>query len=320
MSNGPANRSPGGAGAGELVLGIDVGGTKIAAGCVDTATIAIDYRETIATPRESTDGDLLSMIVALARTITANAWSDGREVARIGVGVPELVSLDGRLVSNHVVTCTGEEIKAALANIAPVSIFSDVQAAAVAEAAYGAGAGARICLYVGIGTGISHTFTIDGAPYRGSSGNAILFGCSELDWTCTKCGAVTESVLEHDASGPALVAQFNAAAGRADNAEQVIAQAESGNRMALDIVKRAGERAGQAIGHLVNVLDPHVVVIGGGLGSHAGGAWWQSLESAARRVAWAPSMKGTPIVPAAFGDMTGVVGAAISATGQAPVA
>ena len=93
----------------------------------------------------------------------------------------------------------------------------------------------------------------------------------------------------------------------------VIAADASGDSAAMDVVKRAGNRVGEAIGNLINVLEPHIVVVGGGLGSNAVGSYWESLQSAARRVAWAPSMKDISIVHAIYGDMAGVLGAAISA-------
>ncbi|MBJ88410.1 MAG: hypothetical protein CMO98_00980 [Woeseia sp.] len=294
-------------------LGIDVGGTKIAVGLVDTLKATVINVEKIATPQDSRSAQTLLLVSELAESVFMTAKSEGTPITCIGLGVPELVTLDGEIVSKHVVCWETEEVHATLSTIAPLSIFSDVQAAAIAEATFGAGTNFPLCLYVGIGTGISHTLVIDGHPYRGASGNAILFGSSVMSSICEKCGSIQESIVEKVSSGPGLVAAFNEVGGGAVTAEQVIAADASGDSAAMDVVKRAGNRVGEAIGNLINVLEPHIVVVGGGLGSNAVGSYWESLQSAARRVAWAPSMKDISIVHAIYGDMTGVLGAAISA-------
>ena len=294
-------------------LGIDVGGTKMAVGLVDTLKATVINAQKIATPQDSRSAQTLLLVSELAQSVAANAKSDGKPVTCIGLGVPELVTLDGTIVSDHIVSWKTDEVHSTLLTIAPLSIFSDVQAAAVAEATFGAGTDFSLCLYVGIGTGISHTLVVDGHPYRGASGNAILFGSSMMSSICEKCGGINESAVENVSSGPGLVVAFNEAGGSAVKAEQVIAADASGDSVATDIVKRAGDRVGESIGHLINVLDPHVVVVGGGLGSNVVGSYWESLQSAARRVAWAQSMRNIPIVRATYGDMTGVVGAAVSA-------
>jgi glucokinase len=118
---------------------------------------------------------------------------------------------------------TNNAVAQALADIGPVTIASDVQAAALAEATHGAGRGHPSCLFVSLGTGVSHSFTIDGRVHRGATGNAILFGCSPLRHRCAACGEEDERVLEQRGAGPALVRRFIAIGGDATTAEAVIA-------------------------------------------------------------------------------------------------
>lgn len=294
-------------------MGIDVGGTKIALGLVDVDTGKIECYRQIPTLHDSSPERSLAEMTHLARQVAQHAAVDGRSIAAIGLGVPEVVSVDGFICSAHTLNWTNDLVNESLAPLAPVTLCSDVQAAAVAEATIGSGAGYSISLYISIGTGISHTLVLDGISYRGATGGAILFGCSAFLRKCSHCGAAEERVLEHFASGPALVQRFIAAGGSADDAEAVIVAAAAGDRLAGDVVRTAAEDVGQEIGHLVNVLDPEIVIIGGGLGSGVTGLYWDQLVANVRRVAWSHEMKKIPIVQAAFSARAGVIGAAIAA-------
>ena len=105
-----------------------------------------------------------------------------------------MVSLNGQIQSAASLDWRGGSWKAAFAEIAPVYIDSDVRAAALAESSFGAGRGLSSFLYVSIGTGVSHCFVVDGRPWRGARGNAIVTGAP---------------LVETQASGPALALRAN---------------------------------------------------------------------------------------------------------------
>jgi glucokinase len=245
----------------DRALGIDVGGTKIAIGTV-FADGRLEGRAEIATA-----GATLDDVVAAA----GNA-----AVAAVGVGICELVDNDGEVRSAVSVPWTSAHLRAAFAELGPVTVEADVRAAAVAEARFGAGRAFSSFVYVTVGTGISHCLVVDGEPYRGAHGYAQLSGSAALSFTCPHCGETVRLSVEEVASG----------ASRARDATAL----------------------GSLVALLVNVLDPEAVVVGGGLGS-APGEYWNALVRAAREHVWADEARELPIVQAGLGADAGVIGA-----------
>jgi glucokinase len=167
-------------------------------------------------------------------------------------------------------------------------------------------------LYVTVGTGISSTFVIDGVPWPGARGNALVLSSGDLAVIDTGTGEVVRSVLEEWAAGPALVARYEERGGQRGLAtHDLLHLAGQGDLLASRVVGHAAEALGSAIGQAVNLLDPHLVVIGGGLGL-AGGSWWERIVAAARRSIWSEETRSLPIVPARLGTAAGIVGAALA--------
>lgn len=296
-------------GAGAGVLGIDVGGTKIAAGIVDPATGAIVRRETIATEAARGGAAVLADTLELARRLVEAA---GRRVIRIGVGVPQLVDNAGRIRSAYNFDWTDLPVREQLSMLAPTTIESDVRAAARGEARFGAGRGRRIFAYVTIGTGISYCLVTDGRPHAGANGFAIHFASSALHVPCEACGHINAPVLEEIASGPAIGAAYARRTGRTIGAADLLAAAAAGDGLAADIVTAAANQLGPLVAIVVNMLDPEALILGGGLGL-AEGAYRKQLIASTRAHVWADSCRDLPILPAALGVDAGLVGAALAA-------
>lgn len=205
-----------------LALGIDVGGTKIAAALVSVGTGEVLARHVEPTRvAERTPAEILAACVALADRVTVSP------PVAVGIGLCELVDLDGRPTSAATVDWRELDVAAAFAHLGPVLIEADVRAAALAESRLGAGRDIDApWLYLSVGTGISHTLVLDGVPYAGARGNALVVGAPPV---------------EHVASGRAL----------------------EGRPELRDAAARA---FGGALAFLVNALDPAIVVVGGGLG------------------------------------------------------
>jgi glucokinase len=295
------------------ILGIDVGGTKIAAGLVDPATGAVSRRETIATAASRGGAAILDDTLALARRLTAAAVQEGRPVARIGVGVPQLVDTAQHVRSAYNFDWTDQPVLARLSEIAPASLESDVRAAARAEAAFGAGHGHDPFAYVTIGTGISYCLVQAGRPYAGARGYAIHFASSALHVRCSACGNLEEPVLEELAAGPGLARRHAAATGgNTTGSEAVLAAADAGELAAVAIIADAAESLGALLGNLVNMLDPAAIVLGGGLGL-APGLYRQRLVASTRAHIWAEDRRELPILLAALGPDAGIIGAALAA-------
>ncbi len=294
-------------------IGLDVGGTKIAAGLVAHPTGAVLARQTVPTlPRRGGEA-VLGDTLGLAESMMAEAERRNLELLGIGVGVPELVGPEGKINSAHTLAWQGERVLAAFSSLAPAVVESDVRAGALAEAMFGAGRSYRLFVYVTVGTGISSTLVQDGRPFAGARGNALIMASGPFTVECSSCGTVQSPILEEFASGPALVARYNRHGSRkVTRAEDVKAAAEEGDDAAIDVVRSAGEALGNSVGFLVNVMDPEAIVVGGGLGT-AGGFYWDSFVASTRAHIWAESSRGLPIQPAAMGADSGLVGAAAAA-------
>ena len=293
-------------------IGLDVGGTKIAGGLVRFPAGEVACREVMATRAGRDPEAVLVDVTALAQRLFPRV-PPGRRFAGIGLGVPELVDLQGRVTSGQSIDWRGIPLADRLAGMGGVGVEADVRAAALAEARFGAGRPYRLFAYVSVGTGISSTLVQDGRPYPGARGNALVLASSPLSTVCPRCGTLVETVLEEVASGPGLVRRYNQVhPGSAARGEDVLAAAGQGDAEALRLVREAGEALGSGVAFLVNVLDPEAVVVGGGLGL-AGGLYWDAFLGSLRRHIWAEATRALPVVRAGLGTDAGLVGAAAAA-------
>ena len=297
-------------------IGLDIGGTKIAAGVVLWPSGRILRRTIIPTSPTRTGEAVLTDTEDLAAQLYDWAQAEGIEVAGIGAGVAELVDCDGNVTSSCTIKWRDLPVQERLSKIAPAQVESDVRAAAVAEAIFGAGRGHRLFAYITVGTGISSCLVQDGLPFKGTKGNAITLSSSPLSTVCTHCGAKLRPVLEEFASGPAIAARFaqvkkakNGESAKIFTAEDVCRAASSGDRDATEILTSAGEALGVSAAFLVNVLDPEMLIVGGGLGM-AGGLYWDAFQRSCREHIFADNSRGLPIVSAKVGIDAGLVGAA----------
>jgi len=259
-------------------VGIDVGGTKIAAGVVDTSSGAVVERRRIPTRPERGGTAVLADCAALAAEL------GGRRLP-IGIALCELVDLEGRPASGDTVDWRGLDVGAAVG--APsVVVESDVRAAALAEARFGVGAGVSPFLHVVVGTGASACLVIDGRPYAGAHGEALVLGAPPVELT---------------ASGPAL-----ARAAGLERAEDVLADPAH-----AAILDDAAAALGGVLATLANALDPALVVLGGGLGTAP--AFRERVERALRERLAYPRDPPLPVVGSFLGVDGGAVGAALLA-------
>jgi predicted NBD/HSP70 family sugar kinase len=263
------------------ILGIDIGGTKIAAGLVDLATGEVHDRRRVPTDARHGPAAVLATVVELAE-----AFARASPLEAIGIGICELVDREGHVTSAQTIDWRGVDVPSALAHVAASRIESDVRAGAHAEARFGAGRGARDFLYASVGTGISTSLVIEGVPYPGARGHAIMLGAP---------------VVEDVASGLALASH----AGHA-RAEDVLA-----DPACEPIVEAAAAALGASLAALVNALDPELLVIGGGLGLVDD--YRARVERALRPLVWSEVTARLPIVPAQLGADAGIAGAALAA-------
>jgi glucokinase len=295
-------------------IGVDVGGTKCAAGIVALADGRVMARRVQPTEPERGGEAVLATVLELLRSLLDDAKSQALAPESIGIGVAELMDASGKLASHATIDWRGIDVAARVtaATTLPTRIEADVRAAARAEARVGAGRGLRCFLYVTVGTGISSALVIDGCPYSGARGFTGTFASSPSLAPDPTGGLIALQPLESFAAGPALAVRLKMIRPEFQGtAIDVVALGEAGDEPALAIVESAGRAVGSAIAQLVNVLDPAAVVMGGGLGL-AGGRYAQALESALRQFIYADGHRTVPLRPASLGIDAGWIGAALA--------
>jgi glucokinase len=277
-------------------IGVDVGGTKIAAGLVDVEHGGILERRLIPTRPERGGEAVLADVRALLEDLRPSP------AVPVGVGVCELVSTRQTVESDFIVRWRGLRVAERLGAV----LQSDIRAAALAEARLGAGRGAGSFAYLTIGTGIGLVFVQEGVPWPGARGSAGTLGYSPL-----VAPGGTTFLVEPLASGAGLVARLRERGGAAEGAEGVLAAAEH-DAAAEAVVREGAAVLGALVGNAVDLLDPALIVLGGGLGL-ARGLYRDVLVEAIRASIWSDTNRSLPIVEAHFGVDAGVVGAALGA-------
>jgi glucokinase len=301
----------------DRAIGIDVGGTKIAGGVVDVGSGSIHARAEIPTRAERGGERVLDDVVAIASRL-ADETRRGPIPERLGVAVCELVDPSGGITSAQTLDWRHLDVIGALAGVGSATIASDVRAGAAAEARLGAGRGVDPFVYVSVGTGVSSTLVLAGEPFAGRHGSALVAASGTFSTTCPACGEPVEVVPEDIASGLGMVRRMRARRpdGSFDRAEEVLAAADAGDHEARTIVDEGGRMLGTIVAGLINVLDPEVVVIGGGLGL-AAGRYRDGFEASLRKHVWAPTSRSTPVLDAALGADAVLIGAALAACASA---
>src|SRR5262249_38638600 len=194
------------------------------------------------------------------------------------------------------------------AELGVVRVESDVRAAASAEAHAGAGRGFPSIAYLSIGTGISSTFVQNGVAWPGAHGAAILLGSGSLG---SRRGSDSRPyILEELASGTAIAAIYQSLGGHAESAREVLDRYSS-DPLAAQVVDQAGRAAGHGVALLVNLLDPHAVIVAGGLGS-VDGPYWRCLQASARAHIWADAARDVPLLRSGLGPDAAAIGAALA--------
>jgi glucokinase len=285
-----------------LAVGVDVGGTKLAAGLVELPEGKVVARRLVPTRAERGGEAVLADVAALVDELAPD------EATPVGVGVCELVSLEQEVTSEFIVRWRGLAVRERLRRAGRVVLQSDIRAAALAEARLGAGRSAGSFGYLTVGTGIGLVFVQDGVPWPGARGSAGTLGYSPL-----LAPGGTSYLVEPLASGAGLVARYRDRGGAADGAEDVLRAAARGDAGAEDVVREGAMVLGSCVGNAVDLLDPERIVLGGGLGL-ARGLYRDALVGAIRASIWSDTNRSLEIVEAELGVDAGVVGAALAAS------
>jgi glucokinase len=240
----------------------------------------------------------------------------GEAIAGIGLGCPGVIDpASGALVGRtpHLPHWDSLPLRALLMERlgAGLVVENDANVAALAEHRVGAARGARVSVTITVGTGVGCGVIVEGRMLRGAHGGAGELGHLPLDGRFP-CRCEVPGCVEPECSGSGLVARAAEAGLAAPNAAAVFAQSAAGDPRAVRLIERMTDRLGALIAVTVTLLDPEVVVIGGGV-SNAGEALLTQLRSAVARYALGSHGRRVRIVGAALGERAGVVGAGLAA-------
>jgi fructokinase len=291
-------------------IGIDVGGTKIEViALADSGDVLV--RRRVASPQ----GDYHATLNAIAALVADVEQTTARH-GTIGVAIPGTISAATGLVKNANSTwLNGRPLGRDLADLLQraVRFANDANCFALSEATDGAAAGARSVFGVIIGTGTGGGVVVNGEVVAGANGIAGEWGHNPLpwpragEWPGASCYCGRTGCIETFLSGPGLSRDFERASGQRVPAEEIVARADEGDLNATLCLERYEDRFARALASVINLLDPEVIVVGGGLSNmnrlYAAipGRWSAFVFS---------DVVATRLVKAQHGDSSGVRGAA----------
>lgn len=293
------------------VAAVDIGGTKVAAALVDrTGTVLA--RAAAPTPARQGADAVLATVADLVRGLVA---PDGGRPLALGVGAAGVVDPATGVVLGATDTLTGwagTDLATGLGDLLGlrVAAANDVHAHGLGESAYGAGRGFASVLTVAVGTGIGGAHVVDGALVPGrhaAAGHVGHVPSAQAAGLLCSCGATGH--LEALAAGPGMATEYVRRTGRrVADLRAVAALAADGDATAVQVIADGARAVGEAVAGFVNVLDPDVVVVGGGVAA-ANDAWWHTLL-AAHAAGVLPMLRSTPVLRSTLGGDAALLGAA----------
>ena len=291
-------------------IGLDVGGTKLE-GIALADNGEVLTRTRIAAPRD----DYQQTVDAIV-SLVGNIESDAGQTGTVGVGIPGVISPATGLVKNSNSTWLNGQPLArdlAVALRRPVRTANDANCFALSEAADGAAAGVPVVFGVILGTGTGGGLVVSGEVVVGSNAIAGEWGHNPMpwpragEWPGESCYCGRTGCIETFLSGPGLARDFEFAAQQQERAERIVDLADAGHSGAMLCLDRYEDRLARALASIINVVDPDVIVLGGGLSNI-------SRLYAAVPARWAAYVFSdavtTRLVKAQHGDASGVRGAA----------
>jgi len=314
-------------------IGVDVGGTKVAAGVVDAAgEIQTQSRKPMVANGAAAAG-LASVTSAIDSLTAMNGNGTGK---LLGIGICSPGPLDpatGVVINPPNLPCWRNfPLAAEVANIynVPVRVDNDGNAAALAETLWGAGRGYKNVFYTGIGTGIGTGIVLDGQIYHGHTGAAAEGGHCSIDYRGPRCACGKPGCIEVYASGPSIARRARARLSAEPGSKSAMLELAGGNVEAVttSIVGQAyaaGDATAKEIlvetvelltfwlSNIVDLLDPDVLIVGGGVATMLQ-PFFGDIRERLPRLSVNPRAREIPLVPACYGEDSGIAGGAALST------
>lgn len=292
-------------------IGLDLGGTKIEAVVLDERRHIL-FRKRIPTGQEQGYGHILSQL----RSVYHEAASAiHHEPHTLGIGTPGALSQKTGLLKNSNTVCLNQrlsldELRQTLEH--PVAVENDANCFAMAEAISGAGAGQALVFGIILGTGCGGGIVYQGHLIRGRQAIAGEWGHMVLDPSGPFCYCGARGCVETFISGGGLEKAYEEKVGKPKTLQEIVAGYRNGDAEAESLMYDFFERFGQALANVIHVLDPDIVVLGGGV-SNIDEIYTLGVEEVRKRIF--NDELTTPIVRHTCGDSAGVLGAALIGVG-----
>jgi len=308
----------------DLLLGVDVGGTKVAAGLVNADGEILSHQRVSMASDGPAERGLQAVLSAIAQVLPDGASA----IAGIGICAPgPLDPKTGVILNPPNVPCwrnfpLAEEVRKKYS--VPVKVDNDANAAALAETRWGAAKGYKIVFYATIGTGIGTGIILDGKIFHGRTGSAGEGGHVSIDYRGPMCRCGKPGCIEILASGTAIVRRarerlssrtksslLEIAGGRAEAITgEMVGQAFSGgDQLATDLLTDTAEMLALWLSNMIDLLDPDVIVIGGGAAALYS-PFFDRLRERIPQLTVNPHAGEIPIVSARYGSDSGIAGGA----------
>lgn len=294
-------------------IGVDLGGTKIAIVLLDhTGTILLQKR--IPTPQ----GDYIKTLNAVAELVQSLEKEAGLPTPiPVGIGIPGAISpATGRIQHANSVCLTGHDLAGDLTEKLnrPIRLANDADCFALSEATDGAGAAAPTVFGVILGTGVGGGIVINKSLLQGPNAIAGEWGHNPLPWPKPDeqpgplCYCGKHGCIETFLSGPALALKFFQQTGQNRTPQEIAELAQQGDQSANQLLTRYENQLARALASVINILDPHAVILGGGLSNIT--RLYQTVPALWNQWIFSNPNPTTRLLPACFGDASGVRGAA----------
>jgi fructokinase len=291
----------------EYRIGIDLGGTKIEGVVLDAGGREL-VRERIPTEREHGYQHILQRLKFMHDELLAFAHG---QPTTFGIGTPGAISpRTGLLKNSNTVCLNGRPVKSDLEKLLgrKIEIQNDANCFALAEALLGAGRGKRLVFGVIIGTGCGGGIVFKGEVLAGPQAIAGEWGHMSIDPHGPDCYCGQKGCVETFISGGGLENRYVEKFGARRALQEIVAAYFAGEPAAIDFMQEFFQRFGRALANVIDVLDPDIVVLGGGVSNFK--AIYTEGVGAVRKCVFTDELE-TPIVKHQLGDSAGVLGAAL---------
>lgn len=296
------------------IIGLDLGGTNVKLALFKKKGKGIIRQQTFSTKKFPTQRRLFNKLVHSIEALISSSGLARRDILGVGVGVPGPVDHNRGKVY-YFPNIAGwrnvplRKMLEARLKIS-VSVDNDVNLMALAELKFGAARGAKNCLCLTLGTGVGGALILEGQIFRGSSSVAGEIGHVPIDLDGPHCNCGSRGCLERFVGNRQVLANAERIFGRKISLEQLSQLAKKGNRKAKSLWTDLALRLGVALSGLVNVFNPELIVIGGGM-SNAGNVLFSKVRSTLKSRAMKPHASKVKIVKARLGVDAGLIGAAV---------